>query len=228
VFSKLAKEIMVAARIGGGDPASNITLRTIIQKARAVNMPTDNIDRAVKKGTGELGGAAVEEIIYEGFAPGGISIVVQVLSDNRNRTTAEVRHVFTRFNGNLASQGSVMRTFRRKGYISIPAQAVDEDRLLEVVLDAGAEDVSRVGEYYEVLTDPAQFPAVTEALAAAGIKSESAEVALIPDTEIPVTGREQAGHLLKFIEALEELDDVQNVYANFDVDESLLEALSKA
>jgi len=226
LFSKLAREIMVAARDGGGDPAANITLRAIIQKARAANMPMDNIERAIKKGTGESGGAALEEIFYEGYVPGGVAVIVQALSDNRNRTTAEVRHVFNRFNASLSGQGSVMRSFQRKGHIIVRTSEADEDRLLELVLEAGAEDFRRGGEHYEITTDPADFSKVVEALNAAGIPMVGCEITLMPETVVPVTDAEKAAALLKFIEMLEELDDVQNVYANFDIDDSLLAQLS--
>jgi YebC/PmpR family DNA-binding regulatory protein len=225
IFSKIAREISVAARSGGADPGANITLRAIIQKARSFNMPTDNIERAIKRGTGEAGGAAPEEILYEGFAPGGISIVAQALSDNRNRTSSEVRHVFTKFGGNLAAQGSVMRSFRRRGQILVRADAVTEDRLLEIALDAGAEDVARDGEFFEILTEPQQFGVVSDKLAAEGIAVDSSQITLIPDTYVPVREKDQAGQLVKFVEALEDLDDVQNVYSNFDIDESVMESL---
>jgi YebC/PmpR family DNA-binding regulatory protein len=226
IFSKIAREIVVAARASGPDPAANITLRAVIQKARSMNMPTDNIDRAIKRGAGGADGVALEEILYEGFAPGGIAIVAQTLSDNRNRTSSEIRHVFTRFGGNLAAQGSVMRSFRRRGQFLVPAAQVSEDRLLEIALDAGAEDVVRDGDYFEVLTEPQQFGVVTDKLAAAGIPVESSQITLIPDAYVPVTNKEQASQLIKFVEELEELEDVQNVYSNFDIDESLMESLA--
>lgn len=224
IFSKIAKEIMVAAR-SGGDPTANITLRALIQKARGVNMPADNITRAIKKGTGELEGAVMEEIIYEGYAPGGVALVVQALSDNKNRTASEVRNVFTKNGGNLAGAGSVMRSFRRRGLFVVAAEGVTEDRLLEVGLDAGAEDVKREGDVFEVLCEPAQFGALSDALAAAHIKTESGEITMIPDTYLPVTDKDQAAALIKFVQALEELDDVQNVYANFDIPDAIMEAV---
>ena len=228
VFSKLAKEIMVLARSGGGDPAMNITLRTVLLKARAANMPADNIERAIKKGTGDMEGVIIEEVIYEGYAPGGVAIIVKVLSDNRNRTASEIRFLFTKHGGNLASQGSVMRSFKRKGQIVIKAEGgVTEDQVLEATLEAGAEDVQRTDDLIEVLTEPADFPAVVEALAKAGIKTESAEVTMLPDLEIPVTDKDKAADLLKFIEALEDHDDVQNVYSNFSIDDALMEQLNK-
>ncbi len=222
VFSKIAKEIMVAARSGGGDPSANITLRALIQKARGVNMPSDNIDRAIKRGTGELEGMVLEEIVYEGYGPGGISIVVQTLSDNRNRTASEVRHAFSKHGGNLAGAGSVTRSFKRRGYFTVPADAVGEDRLLELALEAGADDVLRDGESFEIVCEPSQFGRVSDALAAAGVRAETAELAMLPDTTLPVTDPEKARQLLAFIEALEDLDDVQNVYANFDLSDDVL------
>ena len=214
---------MICARGGGGDPAANISLRTLLQKAKQVNMPSDNIDRAIKKGTGELQGAALEEIMFEAYAAGGVGIIVQCLSDNRNRTVAEVRHVITRCGGNLAGQGQVMRSFTRKGQILVDASKIEEDKLMELALDAGADDLQREDNQYEVTTDPSKFNNVVEALNKAGIQMESSEVSLIPDTYLPVTDKEKAGSLVKFIEELEDLDDVQNVYTNADIDDSLLE-----
>lgn len=222
IFSKIAKEIMVAARNGGGDPTANITLRALIQKARGVNMPADNIERAIKRGTGELEGQTLEEIMYEGYGPGGVSIVVQTLSDNRNRTASEVRHVFTKHGGNLAGAGSVMRNFKRRGYFTVPASAIDEDRLLEIALEAGAEDVRRDGDMFEVICEPAQFGAVSDALAAANLKPETGEITMLPETVMPVADPEKAKQVMAFIEALEELDDVQNVYANFDIADDVM------
>ena len=225
VFSKIAKEIMVAAR-SGGDPTANITLRALVQKARSVNMPMDNITRAIKKGSGELEGAAMEEIIYEGYAPGGVALVVQSLSDNKNRTASEVRNVFNKNSGNLAGAGAVMRSFRRRGLFVVAADGVTEDRLLEVALEAGAEDVAREGDVFEVLCEPSQFGALSDALTAAHIKTESGEITMIPDSYVPITDKTQAAALVRFVNALEELDDVQNVYANFDIPDDLMEAVS--
>lgn len=226
IFSKIAKEIVVAARSGGGDPTANIALRAIIQKARGANMPADNIERAIKRGTGDLDGVVLEEILYEGYGAGGVSMIVQALSDNRNRTASEVRHAFTKFGGSLAGTGSVMRSFKRRGHFIVPAAAASEDRLLEIALEAGAEDVQRDGDVFEVICEPGQFGAVSDALAAAGIKPDSAELTMIPDTYLPVTDPSQAGQLVKFIEALEELDDVQNVYTNLDIADDVLEKIS--
>lgn len=226
VFSKLAKEIMVAARIGGGDPAANITLRSLVQKARGFNMPADNIDRAIKKGTGELASDAMEEIVYEGFAPGGVSVIVACYSDNRNRTAAEVRNVFNKSGGNLAQNGSVSRSFTRKGQLFVAADQVEEDRLLEIVLEAGAEDAVLDGDAYEILTEPSAYPQVLQALETAGIPVRDSEVTLIPDSYMAITDKGQAEQIIKFIGLLEDLDDVQNVYSNMDVDDAMLDELA--
>lgn len=226
VFSKLAREITICVRQGGSDPSSNITLRTLIQKAKSVNMPSDNVERAIKKGTGELdSGASLDEVIYEAFGPGGVGMIVQVLTDNRNRSAAEVRHVFTRHNVGLGAQGSVTRGFRRKGVIRIDASKIAEDRLLEIVLDAGAEDLSREDNQFVVTTDPADYLRVMDALAAEGIPTEQAEVTLVPDLWVTISDPAVAKDLMRLIEALEDLDDVQNVYTNLDVDEAVLKDL---
>lgn len=228
VFSKIAKEIMITVRASGADPGSNLTLRTLMQKAREANMPQDNIERAIKRGSGELEGAALEEVMFEGYAPGGVAFIVQALTDNRNRSVAEVRHAVTNHGGNLAGQGVVMRSFQRRGYITVDASKVGEDKLMELVLDAGAEDMNRDGDTFEIFTDPAQYPQVAEALSKAGIPTASSEVTLLPQTWVPVADKEKAAALLRFFELLEELDDVQNVYSNADIDASVMEQLSKA
>lgn len=225
IFSKLAKEIMVAARTGGGDPGSNITLRTLVQKARSYNMPADNIDRAVKKGTGDLEGQAFEEIVYEGYASGGVAMIVMVLTDNKNRSASEVRHCFSKNNSNLAGQGAVAHMFNRKGQIYVAADKTTEEQLMEVTLEAGAEDLKNEGEAYEVLTGPQEYPAVLEALEQAGIETDNAELTLLPDVYQPITDESEARSLLNFIEALEDLDDVQDVYTNMDVPDDLMERI---
>ena len=227
VFSKIAKEIMIVVESGGKDISSNPTLRTLIQKARAVNMPADNIDRAIKRGTGELQGARLEEIMFEGFAGGGVALIVQALTDNRNRTVAEIRHAFTLHAANLAGQGQVMRTFQRKGQILVAAEGANEDKLMELALEAGAEDMRSEGDHFEIITEPAQYPAVAEALNKAGIAAVSSELTLLPLNWVSVAHKEKAMALLRFIEELEELDDVQNVYSNLDIPSDLLESLSK-
>jgi YebC/PmpR family DNA-binding regulatory protein len=221
-FSKLAKELMVIARQGGSDPDTNPSLRTAIQKAKSVNMPADNIDRAVKKGAGELEGAIFEEIVYEGYASGGIGLVVLVLTDNKNRAAAEVRHIFTKHGSSLASQGSVSRGFERKGQIFIDASTVDEDALMDVVLEAGAEDMQKDGEQFEIITDPSSFNDVTAALETAEITTMGAEVSMVPTAPMPVTDKSVASSVFRFIADLEDNDDVQNVYANMDVSDEIL------
>ncbi|MBU0676637.1 MAG: YebC/PmpR family DNA-binding transcriptional regulator [Verrucomicrobia bacterium] len=227
IFSKLAKEIMVVARHGGGDPAANIALRTLIQKARGFNMPADNIDRAIKKGTGELEGAALEEMIYEGYASGGVAVIVEALSDNRNRTAADVRHAFTKHNASFSGQGSVARSFQRKGLILVKADAVEEEKLMELVLEAGAEDMNREGDEYEIVAEPSVFMDVVDVLNAAEVPIENSEVTLLPDTYMEITDAGQAAALMRFVEALEDLDDVQNVYTNLDISDAAMAAIGE-
>ena len=226
VFSKLAKEIMVVARQGGGDPAANITLRTLIQKAKGVNMPNDNIERAIKKGTGEAGGAAFEEIVYEGYAGGGVALIVYVLTDNRNRAAAEIRHIFKKHGSDFAQQGSVSRSFDRKGQIIVDAAGVEEDRLMDIVLEAGADDMQFDGEQFEILCDPSVFNEVCDAVEAAGIEAVNKEVTLLPTLPVEVTDEAQARSILKFVAALEDNDDVQNVYTSMDLPDKILAAVS--
>ncbi len=225
IFSRLSKELTLSARAGGGNPDMNPSLRTIMNKARAANMPADNVERAIKKGTGEIAGAQLEEIVYEGYAGGGVALIVKALTDNKNRAASEIRHIFTRFGSNLAGPGSVMRNFKRKGQILVDAGAVEEEKLMSIVLEAGAEDMQQDGGVFEVITEPAEYQAVMDALEKAGIKTTSAEITLIPDSYMNVTDKSVASHVMKFIEALEENDDVQNVYSNLDVDEALLAEL---
>ncbi len=228
VFSKIAKEITVAARIGGGDPDANISLRPLLNKARSVNMPADNIDRAIKKGTGELDdGSIIEELSYEGYATGGVGIIVKVLTDNKNRSASEVRHCFTKHDNSLGQVGSVSRSFQRKGSISIPSEGVDEEKLLEAALEAGAENFEEEGGTFTVTTDPNDFNDVVEALTAAGYDTAESEITLIPDTYFEVTDLSQARQVLKFVDALEDLDDVQDVYTNLDVSDEILAQLDE-
>ena len=227
IFSKFSKELMIVARQGGSDPSSNAALRNCIQRARAQNMPADNIDRAIKKGAGELDGMVLEEVGYEGFASGGVSLVVKVLTDNKNRAAAEIRHVFAKHGCNFASQGSVSRGFKRKGQIFVDASAVDEDKLMGIVLDAGAEDMQKDDDQFEILTDPGTFEAVVAALEKEGIQRSAAEVTLVPDTYVPVADKSVARSVLKFIEDLEDNEDVQNVYSNIDVADAVLNELGK-
>ncbi len=226
-FAKLLRFVEVAARDGGsGDPKANMTLATAIEKARAASVPSDNIDRAVKRGTGELeGGARYEEVAYEGYGPGGVAMFVETLTDNRNRTAQEVRHAFTRNGGNLGEAGSVAWMFHRKGVIQIEKSAApEEERLLEIVLEAGAEDLTDSESTWEVTTDPTGFAAVRDALEAAGVAMLSAELSMVPQTTVPVEGG-QAKQVLALLEALEDLDDVQTVSANFDIPEAVMSEL---
>jgi YebC/PmpR family DNA-binding regulatory protein len=215
IFTKLIKEITVAARIGGGDPEGNPRLRAALDKGRQANMPRDNIDRAIKKGLGDLDGVSYEEGIFEGYGPGGVAVIIEFMTDNRTRTVADVRHIFTKYGGNLGVSGSVAFLFERKGLISFPT-TVDFDRLYEAALEAGAEDVKDEGDAYEVITDPAGFMEVRDALAGAGLHYETAEVTMLPQTQVQLTGK-QAETMLKLMDKLEDNDDVQNVYANFDI-----------
>ena len=223
IFSKIAKEMMICVRIGGKDPSSNITLRTLLQKARAANMPSDNIERAIKRGAGEVEGETFEEVMYEGYAAGGVGLIVQVLTNNRNRAAAEVRHTFTRFNASFATQGSVMRSFQRRGVILVDATKVAEDQLMELVLEAGANDLVRDSDQFDIITDPAQFNNVVDALNKANIPPVSAEVSLVSDTQVPITDPDKAKQIINFIDALEDMEDVQNVYTNADIDAKLVE-----
>jgi YebC/PmpR family DNA-binding regulatory protein len=226
-FAKLLRAVEVAAKEGGsGDPRANMTLASAVEKARSFSVPAENIDRAIKRGTGELeGGARYEEITYEGYAPGGIALVVETLTDNRNRTAQEVRHAFTRNNGNLGETGSTLWMFQRKGVIVVEKDvAPDEERLLELALMGGAEDLSDSESSWEIVTAPHDFRAVQDALETAGLPVFSAEISMVPTTTIPVDGGE-ARQVLQLIDALEELDDVQNVYANFDIPEEVMAAL---
>ncbi len=213
LFTKFIKEISIAARMGGGDPNSNPRLRTAILKARASNMPKDNIERAIKKGTGELGNAVFEEKVYEGYGPAGVAILVEVLTDNNNRAAANVRNIFSKTGGNLGATGSVSYMFARKGVIEYDAEAVSEDEIMDAALEAGAEDIVNEDGVITVTTDPNDFATVLEALQAKGYESVSAEVSMVPDT-YSALDNEQATKLQKLIDRLEEDDDVQNVYHN--------------
>ena len=225
IFSRLSKELTLAARTGGGNPDMNPTLRSVMNKARAANMPTDNVERAIKKGTGEIASEQLEEIVYEGYAGGGVALVVKALTDNKNRAASVIRHVFTKFGSGFAGQGSVVRSFKRKGQILVDTNLAEEERLMSIVLEAGAEDLQQDGDAYEILTDPSNYQAVIDALEKAEIKTSSSEITLIPDSYVTVTDKSTASHILKFIEALEESDDVQDVYSNLDIDDALLAEL---
>ena len=225
VFTKVIKEIMVAARQGGGDINSNARLRSAVLAAKSENMPKDNIDRAIKKGTGELEGVNYEEILYEGYGPGGVAMLVQVLTDNKNRTVADIRHLISRHNGNLGETGSVSWIFEKKGLILIDKAGVEEDRLLEIALDAGALDVKETEKEFELTVPPAIFEEVKKKIEGEGFKPTFAEVTMVPKTTIKLSGKE-AEQMLKLMENLEDSDDVQKVYANFDIAEEEMERLS--
>jgi YebC/PmpR family DNA-binding regulatory protein len=220
IFTRLIKEITIAAKTGGGgDPDGNPRLRTAIAAAKAENMPADNIKRAIQRGTGELEGVSYEEITYEGYGPGGVAIIVEVLTDNKNRAVSEIRHAFSKNGGNLGAEGAVSWMFTKKGVIVVSKSAAPEDKLTEIVLDAGAEDLSDEGDNWEILTDPKDFEAVTGALKAANITPEHAEVTKIASTYTKLEGS-QANAMIRLLEVLEDLDDTQNVYSNFDMDEA--------
>jgi YebC/PmpR family DNA-binding regulatory protein len=220
-WTKVIREITVAAKAGGGDPGGNPRLRTAIDAAKAVNMPWENIERAIKKGTGELEGSSYEELTYEGYGPGGAAIFIEVTTDNPTRTVADIRHAFSRNGGNLGATGSVGWMFDRKGQIYIDAARCDEDRALELSLEAGAEDFAREGDQYVVSTTPTTFHAVQDALRAAKLEFESAELAMVPKNTVKVEGAD-VERIIKLVEVLEELDDVSKVFSNFDIDASQL------
>ena len=223
IFTRLIKEITIAAKGGGGDPDGNPRLRTAILAAKAENMPAENIKRAVQRGTGELEGLAYEEIVYEGYGPGGVAIMVQVLTDNKNRAVSEIRHAFMKNNGNLGETGSVSYLFSKKGVIVVDKSKVNEDKLTEIVLEAGADDLSDEGETWEVVTGPKEFETVVEAIKAAKIKPEYAEVTMVASIQQKLEGN-QATAMMRLLEVLEDLDDTQNVYTNFDMDEAAVAA----
>ncbi len=218
MFTKLIKEISIAARMGGGDPDTNARLRTSILKARAANMPKDNIDRAIKKGTGELEGVNYEELVYEAYAPGGVALLIEVLTDNKNRAAADVRNMLTRSGGSLATSGAVSRLFKRKGVITFDAEKYTEDQIMEAALEGGAEDVADNDGVIEVTTTPEDFESVLNALNAKSFESMSAEISMIPEAEVALD-KDAAAKALKLVEKLEENDDVQNVYHNVEVPE---------
>ena len=226
MYAKLLRAVEVAAREGGGNVDGNMTLASAVEKAKSFSVPNDNIERAIKRGTGEdAEGARYEELQYEGYAPGGVALLIQTLTDNRNRTGQEIRHAFTRNNGNLGDQGSTAWMFARKGLVVVEKDmAPDEERLLELALEAGAEDLRDSESSWDIITSPGDFKTVGEALERAGVPVSSAEITMLPQTTVPVDGSE-ARQVLGLIEALEDLDDVQNVFANFDISEELMASL---
>lgn len=253
LFSKLSKEITVAAKMGGGDSALNARLRSAVQAARAQNMPNDNIDRAIKKGTGELESQVFEELIYEGYAPGGVAVLLEAMTDNKNRTAADLRSIFSKYHGNLGTSGSVAYLFHKKGQLTIPLAALsavssatagataspattaiaatttaatDEERILELVLEAGAEEFEAEGDHYVVTTAPDRLYAVGEALKVSGVVAENLKLTYLPENTVPVRDEAIAAQILRLCDALDDCDDVQNVHANFDLPEELLAKLS--
>ncbi len=227
LFSKLSKAIIIAAKEGGGNPAANLALQNAVDKAKSYSMPNDNIERAIKRGTGELGGATLEQITYEGFAQNGVALMVDVLTDNRNRTAADVRRIFSRGGGNLGTSGSVAWMFDKKGIIIVNKDTgVDEDNLLEVALEAGARDVQPEDDHFEVITEPADFRGVHRALEEAGIDAASAEVTMLPKDTVKLD-KDTAKKVLKLMDLLEDYEDVQEVYANFDIPDEVMEELSE-
>src|SRR5215467_3986398 len=225
IFTRLIKEISIAAKNGGGDPDSNPRLRTAILAAKSENMPADNIKRAIQRGTGELPGAVYEEFTLEGYGPGGVALLAEINTDNRNRTVSEIRHVFSKNGGNMAEAGAVAWMFHKKGDILVAKSAAKEDDLMNIILEAGGEDLKDDGDNWEILTEPSAYEGVLEAVKKAGISPASSSVAMIPQNYIKLEGA-QAATMIRLLEALEDHDDVQNVHANFDIDEKLLEEVA--
>ena len=227
IFSKLAKEITVAAKIGGGDASMNPRLRSAILAAKAQNMPNDNIDRAIKKGTGEMEGEQYEELVYEGYAPGGVAVIIEVATDNKNRTAADLRRIFTKNAGNLAASGSVSYMFHRKGQITVSIENASEEKVFEMALEVGAEDIASDAEHYTITTPPDQLFAVGETLKEAGIEPDSQKLTYIPENNIAITDATLASQIVRLCDALEDCDDVQNVHANFDFSEEVVAHISE-
>jgi YebC/PmpR family DNA-binding regulatory protein len=225
-FTKVAKEIIIAARQGGGDPDGNSKLKMVIQKAKAINMPNENIARAIKKGTGELDGDALEELVYEGYGPNGVAIMLDIATDNRNRTASEIRHLFSKHNGNLGESGCVAWMFKRSGLITVNSENIaDADEFMLKVLDFGAEDVRDEGDVVEVVTTPDDFMDVKEAMEKDGIAIEDADIVMLPENTVEINDEEQARKVMKLIDVLEDHDDVQNVYMNCNIPDDIMEKL---
>ncbi len=227
LFSKLSRAIMVAAKEGGADPAANLALQNAIEKARSYSMPKDNIERAIAKGSGEAGdGAAWETVVYEGYGPDGVAVIVEALTDNRNRTASDVRHLFSKHGGNLGATGAVAWQFERRGIVLVDAEGVDEEELFLAVAEAGADDVELDGSTFQVSSAPEQLALVREAVEAAGFTIESAELSMVPKVTVAIDDESTAKKVVRLVEGLEDNDDVQDVYANFDIPESVLEAVA--
>jgi YebC/PmpR family DNA-binding regulatory protein len=225
MFSKLIKEITIAARMGGGDAEGNPRLRTAVIAARTANMPKDNIERAIKRGTGEIEGVNYEEIVYEGYGPGGVAVLVEALTDNKNRTVAEIRHIFDKYNGNLGESGCVSWMFDKKGMIEVASASLTEDEVMELALENGAQDVTNVGDTFEITTDLSDFEPVRKAVEEKGWKIELAEITMIPQTTVKLEGK-KAEQMLKMMDVLDDHEDLQQVYANFDISEEEMMRLS--
>jgi len=226
IFTKLIKEITVAAKMGGGDPDGNPRLRSAITAAKAENMPKDNIERAIKKGTGDLDGAVYEEILYEGYGPGGVAVLVETMTDNKNRTVADIRHYFAKSNGNLGESGCVGWMFDKRGVIVVDAEGVDEEELMDQAIEAGAEDVVEEENTFQILTAPEDFSEVVDSLEKSGIKTVEASISMVPKNTVEVTEEKSANALIKLLDNLEDHDDVQKVHANFDIPDEIMEKLS--
>lgn len=225
IFTKIGKEITVAARLGGGDPDGNPRLRTAVVNAKSVSMPAENIKRAIQKGTGELPGVAYEEITYEGYGPNGVAIIMEVMTDNRNRTVAEIRHTMEKLGKGMGENGCVSWMFHKKGYIVVARAKADEEKLMSLALDAGAEDLQTEDENFVITTPPNDFEKVKKALEDAGVPLELAEVTMLPQTYVKLEGEKEAGQMMRLMEALEDNDDVQHVYANFDIPDDVMNKL---
>ncbi len=227
VFTKLVKEIMIAAKMGGSDVGGNPRLRTAVDKAKSENLPADNIERAIKKGAGELEGVSYEEGVYEGYGPGGVAVIVEYMTDNKNRTASDVRHAFTKYGGSLGTSNSVAWMFEKKGYFLFDIDSIEEEALMDAAIEAGADDVETNNEdsVYEVATEPTEFHKVKDALDAAGLKYRSADITMIPKDTVKIEGK-KVGSILKLLEELEDHDDVQDVYANFDISDADMEEYS--
>ncbi len=223
IFTKIIREMSIAARLGGGDPNSNPRLRTAVDKAKSVNMPADNIKRAIQKGTGELEGTTYEELVLEGYGPGGVALLIEGTTDNRNRTVSEIRHILTKHGGNMGTAGSVAYMFKARGFIAVSTQKTSEDKLMEIALEAGADDIVTEGETFAVYTAPSSHAAVVDAIKAAGIEPDESQIGKYADNTIALEGP-KAQQMIKMMEALEDNDDVQNVWANFDISDSEMEA----
>ena len=226
IWSKVARMIIVAAKAGGGDPAANLSLRYAIDKAKAANMPKDTIEKAIKKGTGELGAVSFEEVLYEGYAPGGVAIMVEALTDNRNRTTPEIKRLFEKHGGSLGTGGCVNWMFSKKGLVTVSSEEIDEEQLMEIALNAGADDMQNTGQVYEIICDPDAYEKLKETLKDKEIPTQVAEISMVPRSTIPINDERTAKKIISLMEAFEDHDDVQNTYANFDIPDEIIARLS--